>query len=260
MKIALFIKESIENSDEISTLLVSKISEYGFDFDQDNPDVVIVVGGDGTLLRAIHEYITVLGDIKFVGIHQGSLGFACGYDLNEIDELFTHLSSNLCTELELPLIEANFENDTIYAVNEIRIENPFHTLISDVLIDGELLEKFRGNGLVVSTSFGSSGYNKSLGGAVIPPNLKLMELQGIAPINNRVFQSLNSPLILSDENEVMFEGNFDDCVIGYDHLTKSTNNSSSVLIKLSNKKMTILYKPKHSYFEQLGKAFIKWFN
>ena len=80
MKIALFIKSELEDED-LSTFLISKISEYGFDFNQDDPDVVLFVGGDGTLLRAAHEYINNIDNISFLGIHQGKLGFYTGYKM-----------------------------------------------------------------------------------------------------------------------------------------------------------------------------------
>jgi len=257
MKIALFIKESIETSDELSTLLISKINEYNLEFDQDNPDVVIVVGGDGTLLRAIHEYFPLPKSVSFVGVNQGNLGFACDYEIDELDSLFCDLISNNVDYIDLNVIKANFEEREIFALNEIRIENPFHTLACEVFVDKDMLELFRGNGLVVSSSFGSSGYNKSLGGAVIPSNLNLMQLKEIAPITNRVYQSLNSSLILSSNNIVTLKGDFQDCVIGYDHLTMPADGINEIKITSCEKKATIIYKHNHSYFAQLKEAFIK---
>lgn len=257
MKIALYIKESIEESEELSTLLISKISEYNLEFDQENPDVVIVVGGDGTLLRAVHEYIDRAEDIAFVGIHQGTLGFTCDYRIDELDELFSSLAFNTYSKVNINLIEANINGHTIYAVNEIRIENPFHTLVSDIYVNGELLENFRGNGLVVSSSFGSSGYNKSLGGAVVSPSIKALQLKEIAPITNRVYQSFGSSLVLSEDNVISFKGCFNECVIGYDHLTMSAQNVNDISISVSNKSTNIIYKKDYTYCNQLKSAFIK---
>ena len=257
MKVALFIKQNIDENEDLSTLLISKINEFGFDFDQDYPDLVIVVGGDGTLLRAIHNYIDNVENISFVGIHEGSLGFACDYVASEIDQLFSDIRNGNVKVEELPLLEAELSDKTIYALNEIRIENPFHTLISDIYIDDEMLEKFRGNGLNVCSSFGSSGYNKSLGGAIIPTSLELMQLVEIAPISNKVYQTLNSPLVLSRDNEITLKGNFKDCVVGYDHLTIDANGSDVVTIRISQKTIRLVYKKCHSYYAQLCNGFIK---
>ena len=133
MKIALFIKSELEDED-LSTYLISKISEHGFDFDQDNPDVVIFVGGDGTLLRAVHEYIDNIDNISFLGIHQGKLGFYTGYTLDEIDEALSDLANEEYYLSTSHLLEAKSKNDVVYAVNEVRLENPFHTFISNVYI------------------------------------------------------------------------------------------------------------------------------
>lgn len=257
MKIALFIKESIEESEDLSTLLISKISEYNLEFDQDNPDVVLVVGGDGTLLRAIHSYFDNVENISFVGIHQGTLGFACDFMIDELDELFDELVNETFTRVKVNLLEANLGNNTIYAVNEIRIENPFHTLISDVLINDELLENFRGNGLVVCSSFGSSGYNKSLGGAVVSPKIKTLQLKEIAPITNRVYQTFGSSLVVSENDCINFVGNFSECVIGYDHLTMSAGDSNEISISVSERYTNIVYKKSYSYYKQLKDSFIK---
>ena len=196
MKIGIFIKKELED-EELSTFLISKISEHGFDFDQENPDVVIFVGGDGTLLRAVHEYIEDIDNISFLGIHQGRLGFYTGYTLEEIDEALSDLENDDYRLQTTRLIEARVASRTVYAVNEVRLENPFHTFTSDVYINDELLETFRGNGLVISSSNGSSAYNKSLGGAVISPELETLQLTEIAPINNRVTRSLNSSFYMN---------------------------------------------------------------
>ena len=59
MKIGVYFKDELSES-ELSTLLITKINEYGFEFDNENPDVLIYVGGDGTLLRAINQQIDKL--------------------------------------------------------------------------------------------------------------------------------------------------------------------------------------------------------
>ena len=83
-------------------------------------------------------------------------------------------------------------------MNEVAITNPIHTQIIDIYINDKLFETFRGTGFLISPPTGSTAYNKSVGGSVIDPNIRAIQLTEIAPINNRVYKVLQSPLILSD--------------------------------------------------------------
>lgn len=255
MKIALFLKDSLAESD-LPTLLISKISEHGFDFDQEHPDVVIFVGGDGTFLRAVQEYIEDIDNIMFVGLNQGSLGFYANYFTNEVDRLLTDLQNDDYLVHSFRLLESEINGFPIYAVNEIRIENPFHTLIANVLVNNKYFETYRGNGLCISSSAGSSAYNKSLGGAVISPDLEVLQISEIAPINNRAFQSFGSSLILNRDSVVSLQGDFSDAVVGYDHLTAS-EEPHQINIMLSDKKVSLIYKENHNFISHLNEAFIK---
>jgi len=257
MNIGVYIKDELNQNDDISTKLISKINEYGFSFDCENPDVVIFVGGDGTLLRAINEYLPNVENIKFVGINEGSLAFSSSYNSNELDRLFRDLFNGSYEINTYSLLQADFLDKRIYALNEIRIENPFHTLIADVDINDEHLETFRGNGLSVSSVFGSSGYNKSLGGAVVDPSLNVMQLTEIAPIFNRVYKSLGSSLIINANSVITFSGDLNEAIIGYDHLTYSNPNLTSLVITLSDKKVSIISREDESFISRLGEGFIK---
>lgn len=255
MKIGLYIKEELNETD-IATSIISKISEYNFDFDQDNPDIVIFVGGDGTFLRAVHEYLPNIDNICFVGINQGTLGFYPDFDFEDLDDILTSFQNDEYSVRTCSLLEAIFEDKTILAVNEIRIENPFHTLISEVFLDGDYLETFRGNGLCVSSTLGSSAYNKSLGGSIIASNLEIMQLTEIAPINNRIYHSINSPIIVGDNSEIVLHGDFKECVIGFDHLTTRVE-SNKISFKLSTIHINIITETGKSVVKKLKEALIK---
>ena len=113
-----------------------------FIIDEDNPDIVISIGGDGTFLRAVHHYIQKGLSPLFVGVNAGHLGFFTNFESDELELLISYFKGE-DKYTEHALIEARIDDLTIYAVNEIRIENPFHTLISDVYVNDEILETFR---------------------------------------------------------------------------------------------------------------------
>ena len=257
MKIGLYYKE--KNNDN-AAFLKEQLLKNGFELDNVNPDVVFSIGGDGTFLQAVHNYIDKLDSIKFVGINYGSLGFFCGYTKEDIPELLKELKGELkAKEYSLLKGEIKYQNNNqvIYALNEIRIENPFHTLISDVFIDEEKLETFRGNGLMVCSSLGSSAYNKSLGGALIDSDLNALELTEIAGLDNNIFHSLKSPLIINGNKKISFKGNLANIVVGYDNLSiQKEDNLQEVTISISNKKVSIVYSKNNSYIKKIRKSFV----
>ena len=144
MKISIYYKES-----ELSNKIIEKINlladEYNYSFDEINPDVVFCVGGDGTFLRAVQNYKSILDKITFIGIHSGHLGFFYDFALEDLDKVFKSLKDNTCSIGVYPLLKGELTyydgtSKVLHAVNEIRIENPFHTLVSEVLIDNVRFE------------------------------------------------------------------------------------------------------------------------
>ena len=258
MKIAIYFKK--ENT-ENAKLVEKEAKKYGFIIDNHDPDVVFSVGGDGTFLRAMHNYIDRLDKVLFVGINFGTLGFLYDFSKDDISKVMKNLADNKIDVKEQHLLKGEityeFSKETVYALNEIRIENPFHTLISDVLVNGELLEKFRGNGLIISSTIGSSAYNKSLGGALIDHDIEALELTEVAGISNNIYRSLGSSLIIKGDKKVEFTGRISHSVVGYDHLSlNNDDNLMNVEISYSNKIVKIAYDPQRSYIQKIRKSFV----
>lgn len=82
------------------------------------------------------------------------------------------------------------------ALNEVAIKRIEKTMVADVVIDKVKLERFRGDGISVSTPTGSTAYNKSLGGAILHPTMEAMQLTEISSLNNRVYRTLGSSVIV----------------------------------------------------------------
>lgn len=82
------------------------------------------------------------------------------------------------------------------ALNEVAIKRIEKTMVADVVIDNVQLERFRGDGLSVSTPTGSTAYNKSLGGAILHPTMEALQLAEISSLNNRVYRTLGSSVIV----------------------------------------------------------------
>ena len=263
MKIKLFYGLEKLNKEE-EKLLFAKISENGFELVDKDEDYLLVIGGDGALIAAIRENFEDLDKTKILLLSKGTLCFLYDYSFEEIDNLFDDLKKGKLFAKTQRLLEGKFNLpanskpiSNIYALNEIRIENPFHTLICEVEIDGNKLETYHGNGLVVSTSVGSSAYNKSLGGALIEEDLSLLELTEIATIQNNVYRSLGSSLVLNGDRKIRFNCDFTKVVVGCDHKHLQIENCKSLEISLSDKKVSIMRKDENTYLDRIKRSFIK---
>lgn len=188
----------------LTTSFHSLAKQYDMTLDEHRPDIVLSIGGDGTLLQAFHKFKDRLHDVAFVGVHTGRLGFYADWKPEEIDELVKRMSSERAdlekyiahyplAQLQIVTREQTF---TYLALNEFTIKSVAGTLVAKLHINNELFESFRGDGILISTPSGSTAYNKSLGGALVHPSLETLQITEIASINNRVYRTLGSPIIL----------------------------------------------------------------
>lgn len=196
----------IAKEDDVSQKITNQIRTYLEDFeliwDESEPDIVISVGGDGTLLNAFQKYTARLQETAFVGVHTGHLGFYADWRPFEVEKLVIAITKKPLKVVEYPLLRLTIhyndgrESESFLALNEATVKTVEGTFVMDVLINGEHFERFRGDGLCVSTPSGSTAYNKALGGAIIHPSLPSIQIAEMASINNRVFRTIGSPLVL----------------------------------------------------------------
>lgn len=189
-------------SSELHRQILDQLKAKQMIYDENEPDLVISIGGDGTLLHAFHTYTHRLNTTAFVGVHTGHLGFYADWTSGEVDELVEAIIGKRFDLVEYPLLHigvhysSNVKPDDLLALNECTVRSASGLLVADVLIKGEKFESFRGDGLCFSTPTGSTAYNKGLSGALVHPSLPSIQLTEIASINNRVFRTVGSPLIL----------------------------------------------------------------
>lgn len=215
-------------------------AKKGVVFDAKYPDVVITVGGDGTLINAFHRYESQIGSIRFIGIHTGHLGFYTDWQSPEVDKMVDALFLRQPESARYPLLEAELiteagEAKKYLALNESAVKRISHTLEAEVYIDDQLFENFRGDGLCISTPTGSTGYNKSIGGAVIHPRLKALQMAEIASINNRVFRTLSSPIVIAPEQWITIVPKVDHFVMTVDGRRTNVLNARKINYRISNK-------------------------
>lgn len=249
----------VAKKDETSEATEQRIKEQllnnGWKYDKKRPDLVICVGGDGTLLYGVHKYLEQLDHINFLAIHTGTLGFFTDYTEEEIDRCIQDILQKEPMIFTSHLLEIKIYKDNPqveYALNEMRIENNTRTQQLDVFVDGEFFETCRGSGICLSTQAGSSAYNRSLRGAVIDSGLSLMQLTEITAIQHSKHRSLGNPYILKDDRKVVFKSDdFEGAIVGYDHLHMDLKNVEKICCTMSNKYVRFARYREYSYLKRL---------
>ncbi len=252
------------NEDEVSYRLSAYLKEKltsskKYEFCEENPNIVISIGGDGRFLRTIRKYINQLNSVAFVGLATGKLGFLCEYRHDEVDDLINSMLTSAPHYISHRMVEVKMGNYHDYFLNEVRVERVFHTFICNVKINDIALEKFRGNGLNFSSSIGSTAYNRSLGGPLINSRIPVLIMGEVASINHNSYRNLNSFLVLQDYDKVTLTGDFEGCIIGGDNVFKKIDASlknKEINIMLSSKSAIFAVYRNSNYYCKLKNSFI----
>ncbi|AJK89269.1 NAD kinase [Lysinibacillus fusiformis] len=249
-------------SNELMELAKTYLQDFGLTYDEEAPEIVVSIGGDGTLLHAFHRYSHLLDQVAFVGIHTGHLGFYADWKPSELEKLVLSIAKKDFNVVEYPLLEVkvehhNAESNTYLALNEATVKSPDVTLVMDVELNGNQFERFRGDGLCVSTPSGSTAYNKALGGAIIHPTLAALQITEIASINNRVFRTVGSPLILPAHHHCVLrpvnEQNFNMTV---DHLQITQGDVKAIVFNVANERVRFARFRPFPFWERVHESFV----
>lgn len=251
-----------EDSIKLAKTFSEKIMEIAGIIDEERPELVVSIGGDGTLLHAFHKYNHLLEEVMFVGIHTGHLGFYADWNIEEVDKLVALIAECNPILVEYPLLDMKItfnsgEVGEYLALNEATIHSVSRILQIEVEVQGTQFESFRGDGLCFSTPSGSTAYNKALGGAVIHPTLPAMQMAEIASINNRVFRTIGSPVILPSHHVCVLHPIKDsEFRFSLDHKEFVKEKVSRVEFSVSHKKIRFARYRKFPFWKRVHDSFI----
>ncbi|MBD7965597.1 MULTISPECIES: NAD kinase [Fictibacillus] len=257
----------VSKGDNKSNILTEKIRAYLEEFElvyeEKEPEIVITVGGDGTLLHAFHHYVHRIDKTAFVGVHTGHLGFFADWLPEEVEKLVIHIAKTPFQIVEYPLLEVTvryidgLDEKRYLAVNECTVKSVEGSLVMDVEIKGEKFETFRGDGLCISTPSGSTAYNKALGGAIIHPSLASIQLSEMASINNRVFRTIGSPLVLPQHHTCILKPVNDvDFHITIDHRFLVQKKVKSIQYRVAEEKIRFARFRPFPFWKRVKESFV----
>ena len=244
-------KNQLVNKNLVSESTPSFSSQGTLDSDT---DVLITMGGDGTILRGI----TYIGDsnIPILGINTGRLGFLATVQKSEINKAFSALLKGEfnCVNRTLLSVQSNPEIEELkeknFALNEISVArlNTASMIGIETHLNNIYLTNYWADGLIVSTPTGSTGYSLSCGGPVIDRKSNSLVLTPIAPHN------LNArPLVISNSMEITMkvEGRQEEFLLSLDSRILNLKAGTTLTISKANFAIRIIELQDQTFYETL---------
>jgi NAD+ kinase len=217
-------------------------------------DMLISIGGDGTILRAA----TLVRDsgVPILGINAGRLGFLATVQKENISEFMQFVIEKKYTVSKRTLLSLSCspDNEAIqdinFAMNEISVSRKDTTsmITIETYLNNEFLNSYWADGLIVSTPTGSTGYSLSCGGPILTPDVKSLVITPIAPHN------LNArPLVVPDKTEIRLRvtGREEQYLISLDSRIMSVKNETILTIKKTPFQINMVEIPEETFLKTL---------
>ncbi|TAE17297.1 MAG: NAD kinase [Bacteroidetes bacterium] len=220
--------------------------------DLGNPDFFLSFGGDGTLLEAV----THVGERQtpIVGINTGRLGFLANTSPNELNAMIDCLYKGYYTFDDRLLISVISDEDIFeginFGLNEFAItkRDTSSMIVVHTYLNGEYLNSYWADGLIVSTPTGSTGYALSCGGPVVMPQSNLFIVAPVSPHNLNV-----RPLIVADDSVISFsiEGRSKNFLVSLDSRSKVIDSSVQIAVRRERFKARLVKLQEHNFLNTL---------
>ncbi|MBQ0005705.1 MAG: NAD(+)/NADH kinase [Clostridiales bacterium] len=259
-----------KNNKELTTKtynqLLTILNDKGFEVVEDessSPDLYVCIGGDGTFLSFVHKLDFPSKPI--IGINTGHLGF---FQESMPDNMANIIDDFLSGDYKIQtlkpveaIIETKKESFIRIGVNELMIRGPLsHVTQFSVEIEKTKIEDFSGDGLLISTPAGSTAYNYSLGGSLVAPELDLLQITPVAPMNTNAYRCFHSSVLLPGNETItitgigrMAEGTI---ILSFDGKTHEFKNVKRIRIRQSKKQLQLIRFSDYDYWDTLAKKLL----
>ena len=239
--------EFLTRSQHIDVKAAGVFEDYNFDV-----DYVISMGGDGTFLKAASR-VGAKGT-PIIGVNMGRLGFLADVLPGEVEAALDSLYAGECQIEEHAVIQVEAEGGVLagnpFALNDIAVlKRDDASMISiRTQVDGEFLVNYQADGLIVTTSTGSTAYNLSNGGPIIIPQSSSLCLTPVAP------HSLNiRPVVINDTAEITLdvESRSHNYLVAIDGRSERMTEGTRLVIRKAAHTIKIVKQRNQRYFSTL---------
>ena len=211
-------------------------------------DLIIVFGGDGTLLNSARQYLEY--EIPILGVNMGNVGFLTDIKTDNFEESLKEILNGSYKIEERNLVSAKYNDNHIYGLNEVVIHSGAYAQLMRyrLNVNNKVVYEQRSDGLIIATPTGSTAYALSAGGPIIHPSLDVWTILPMLP------QSLSSrPFIISSNENVeieLFDGPSDNakiCVDGQDDI--DLPYGVKITISKMHKTLRLVHPEDNDFFE-----------
>ncbi len=239
-----------------STYYTSFFHSYS-DFDNSN-DFIFSVGGDGTFLQSV---LTIRNfSIPVIGVNGGRLGFLADISEDQVNDALNNIFKKEYKIVERSMLEVKFSDqenlDFNFALNEMTVLKTDNSSMINVTayINGEFLNNYWADGLIIATPTGSTAYSLSVGGPILTPNSENFVITPLAPHNLTI-----RPIVVPDTCEIKLkvEGRGTNYLTSIDSRSVAVEFSTVLTIKKAGFKLKTLQLPDQPFFNTL-RAKLMW--
>lgn len=259
-KIKIFSNDN-EKSNEIKKELMEKLKDY--ELVDDDFDLGIAVGGDGSFLRMLKS-TNFNSNVYYIGINTGTLGFLQEIKPDEIDSFVEKLNKKEYKIEKIGIQETSVQTKKeikkFYSLNEIALrDKDLNTTMIDIKINDIKLEKFVGDGILISTSVGSTAYNLSFGGAIVYNLIHTLQITPIAPLNSKVYRSLLNSVVVPEDKLITLipEKDKGNLIITIDGENVDCNDVLKIETIVSKKKINCIRMNDYDFIKVVNEKFLK---
>lgn len=261
-RVKLFINNNIK-SRKVAKELTEILNKKKIEIVEENFDLGIAIGGDGSFLRMVKE-CNFNSDILYVGINAGTLGFAQDFSVDELNKFVTILTKKDFIYEEIGIQEVKVTSSgslsKAFSLNEIVIrDEALNTTSLDILVDDIFLEHYTGDGVLVATSFGSTAYNLSFGGSFVYNTFNTLQITPIAPLNNKSYHGLTNSVIIPSNKTITLipKKNGGNLIVTIDGDNNFFNNVSKIETHMQGQTIKIIRKKDYNFIKKINDKFLK---
>lgn len=221
------------------------------DFDDDN-QYIFSVGGDGTFLQSVLQIRNF--SIPVVGVNSGRLGFLADISEDQVKDALVNIFNKNYKVVERSMLEVEFSDreniDFNYALNEMTVLKTDNSSMLNVAayLDGDFLNNYWADGLIIATPTGSTAYSLSVGGPILTPNSENIIITPLAPHNLTI-----RPIVVPDNCVITLkvEGRGSNYLTSLDSRSVAVEFSTVITVRKAQFKLKTLQLPEQPFFYTL---------